>query len=209
MPKERIGFFGKLLAKIGKHFYWWRARKMNGLIMSLDFLECVRVIYEYHGNNLPLALKTFKELGRSAGQSVIYEFLDAGKRIFSRRLQDFPILLESSWYIFMGDHISGAEFIAERYDTDEPARLVWQVPRCVFCAGLKQDTSIVVNKETMDWEKTKLTWGSVVCGVMESALQSILDYVVLPFNVKVEESKCVMKGDRVSEYTAYFLPKKQ
>ncbi|MHA1131548.1 MAG: hypothetical protein ACTSQQ_12170, partial [Candidatus Helarchaeota archaeon] len=66
MVKEKLGILGKLLAKIGKHYYWWKARKMNGLLMSLDFLECVRIIYEYHDNSLPAALQTFRELGHSA-----------------------------------------------------------------------------------------------------------------------------------------------
>jgi len=206
MPKEKLGFFGKLLAKIGKHYYWWRARKMNALMMSIDFLECVRIIYEdIHDKNLVASLQTFKELGRNAGQAVIYEFLDAGKRIFSKRLEDFPVILEAAWYIFMGDHIAGAEIRPATRDL--PQRLVWRVEKCVFCAGLKQDDSILVNKETMDWENTRLTWGSVVCGVMESALQSILDYVELPYDISVEETGCIMKGDLYSEYTAYFWPK--
>ena len=71
MVKEKLGFFGKILAKIGKHYYWWRAKKMNGLLMSLDFLECMRIIYEYHDNNLSAALQTFKELGRSAGKAIL------------------------------------------------------------------------------------------------------------------------------------------
>ncbi|NVM28170.1 MAG: hypothetical protein HWN65_04950 [Candidatus Helarchaeota archaeon] len=205
MPKEKLGFFGKLLAKIGKHYYWWRARKMNALMMSINFLECVRIIYEdIHDHNLPAALEAFKELGRNAGQQVIYEFLDAGKRIFSKRLEDFPVILEAAWYIFMGDHISGAQLLPATYDL--PQRLVWRVEKCVFCAGLKQDDSIVVNKETMDWDNTRLTWGSVVCGVMESALQAILDYVELPYDIAVEETGCIMKGDPYSEYTAYFWP---
>ena len=208
MPREKLGFFGQLLAKIGKHYYWWRARKMNGLVMSLDFLECVRIIYEYHDENLPKTLKTFKELGLEAGQSVIYEFLDAGKRIFSKRLEDFPVIIESAFYIFMGYHILDAKFIpADKQD--HPAQLVWHIDKCVFCAGLKQDNSIIVNKETTDWENTRLTWGSVVCGIMESAMQAILDYVELPYRVEVEETKCIMKGDRLSEYTAYFLPKEK
>lgn len=205
MPKEKLGVFGKLLAKIGKHYYWWKARKMNGLLMSLDFLECMRIIYEYHDNNLPATLQTFKELGYNAGQQIVYEFLDAGKRIFSKQLEDFPVILESAWYIFMGDHIAGATLLPAT--GTQPQRLVWRVEKCVFCAGLKGDESIVVNKETMEWDKTKLTWGSVVCGVMESALQSILDYVELPYRLTVEETGCIMKGDPYSEYTAYFWSK--
>lgn len=207
MPRKKLGFFGKLLAKIGKHYYWWRARKMNGLLMSLNYLECVRITYEYHDNNLPAALQTFKELGRSAGESVIYEFLDAGKRIFSKNLDDLPIILESAWYIFMGDHISGAKIVPASPSEDLPQRMIWRVKNCVFCAGLKEDDSIIVNKETMDWVHTRLTWGSVVSGVMESALQAILDYVELPYAIAVEESGCIMKGDPFSEYTAYFWPK--
>lgn len=196
-----------MLAKIGKHYYWWKARKMNGLLMALDMLECVRIIYEYHDNDLVAALQTFKELGRNAGQAVIYEFLDAGKRIFSQRLEDFPVILESAWYIFMGDHVSGADLLPAQGDL--PQRLVWHVEKCVFCGGLKQDSSIVVNRETMDWDNTRLTWGSAVCGVMESALQAILDYVELPYEITVEETGCIMKGDPFSEYTAYFWPKQQ
>ncbi|MHA1275809.1 MAG: hypothetical protein ACTSQI_06680 [Candidatus Helarchaeota archaeon] len=207
MVKEKLGILGKLLAKIGKHYYWWKARKMNGLLMSLDFLECVRIIYEYHDNSLPAALQTFRELGHSAGHSVVYEFLDAGKRIFSKRLEDYPTILEAAYYIFMGEHVEGAKLLPP--EGDLPARLVWQVNKCVFCAGLKHDDSIIVNKETMDWENTRLTWGSVVCGVMESAMQTIIDYVELPYTLTCEETACIMKGDHISEYTLYFWPKKE
>ncbi|MHA1649313.1 MAG: hypothetical protein ACTSYB_03885 [Candidatus Helarchaeota archaeon] len=207
MVREKLGIMGKLLAKIGKHYYWWRARKMCGLIMSLDFLECMRIIYEYHDNNLPAALQTFKEIGHSAGQSIVYEFLDAGKHIFSKRLEDFPTILEAAWYIFMGDHITGAELRPAKGDL--PIRLVWRVEKCVFCAGLKQDDSFIVNKETMDWENTRLTWGSVVCGVMESAMQTVVDYVELPYTLTCEETGCIMKGDPYSEYTIYFWPKEE
>ena len=116
MVKEKLGIFGRLLAKIGKHFYWWRARKMNGILMSLDFLECMRIIIEYHDNNLPAALATFKELGHSAGQSVVYEFLDAGKRIFSKSLEDYPTILAAAYYI------SGQKEAAKSIDT-APAEL--------------------------------------------------------------------------------------
>jgi hypothetical protein len=208
MPKEKLGFTGKLLAKIGKHYYWSRARKMNGLLMSLDMLECMRILYEYHDKNLPAALQSYKELGQRAGQAVMYQFLDAGKRIFSKRLEDIPVILAAAWYIFMGDHIADDKWFAASASGDLPARMVWRVKKCVFCAGLRQDQSITVNKETMDWEHTRLTWGSVVCGVMESGLQSVLDFVELPYTIVVEETGCIMKGDPYSEYTAYFWPKK-
>lgn len=204
MPKEKLGFFGKLLAKIGKHYYWWKARKMNGLLMSLDMLECVRILYEINDNNLAAALQTFKELGRSAGQAVVYEFLDAGKRIFSRTIEDYPTILEAAYYIFMGDHIQDARLLPA--EGNLPQRIVWRVEKCVFCAGLKQDDSILVNAETMDWANTRLTWGSAICGVMESAVQAIFDYVELSYTVTVEETGCIMKGDPFSEYTAYLWP---
>ena len=60
----------------------------------------------------------------------------------------------------------------------------------------------------MDWDNTHLTWGSTVCGVMATSLQSILDYVELPYDSAVEETGCIMKGDPFSEYTAYFWPKR-
>lgn len=206
MVKEKLGIFGRLLAKIGKHYYWWRARKMNGLLMSLDFLECMRIIYEYHDNNLPAALQTFKELGHSAGREVIYQFLDAGKRIFSKNIEDYPTILQASWYIMLGDHIE-PELVLPSGDL--PNRLVWRVEQCLFCAGLKQDDSILVNAETMDWSNTRLTWGSVVCGVMETAMQTIVDYVGLPYVLSCEETGCIMKGDRYSEYTIYLWPKQE
>jgi len=131
-------------------------------------------------------------LGERQDNPSFMNFWMQEKRIFSRSLEDFPIIIESSFYIFLGQHISGARFVPAKQN--QPVAVVWNIDKCVFCAGLKQDKSIVVNKETMDWENTKMTWGSVVCGIMESAMQAIVDYVSLPYSIKVEETKCIMKG---------------
>ncbi|MHA1271261.1 MAG: hypothetical protein ACTSPY_15825 [Candidatus Helarchaeota archaeon] len=200
--REKIGWFQKLLGKIGKHFYWWKAKKMSAVMMTFDFLECIRILVELNDGDIVAALEEFRDLGKSAGQTVASELLGPGELIFSRNIKDVPFILKVAWHIFFGEDLQNVKYY-DKTDTD-PIRITWTFDKCIFCAALKRETELIFNRETMKTDETKLTYGSVVAGVMEGALNAILEYVKSPYRTEIHETKCLRIGDPFSEYTAYF-----
>ena len=197
MVVKKLGFFRKLLSKIGKHLLWWRQPKMLGLFFALTYLEDVKMLMDLTDGTLEAALTEFYRLGKIAGHDVIFEFLDIGKYVFSQSLEDLPTILETSYYVMTGQKLSNCKFFPA--DDQNPARVVFTVDRCLFCGGMKKETSIEVNKETLGDQ----TWGAVIVGVFEAAVETIEEYVGNDVKIKVEETKCIMKGDSYAEFTVY------
>ena len=201
--REKIGWFQRFLGKIGKHFYWWRAKKMSAVMMSVDFLECIRVLVELNDGNIPAALEEFRKLGITAGQTVASELLGPGEMIFSRNIEDVPFILNVAWYIFFGENLTDVKM----YTETDPIKMVWTLPYCIFCAAVRKEQELKFDRDTMKTDETKLTYGSVVSGAMEGALNAILEYVNSDYRVKIYETKCICAGDPFPEYTAYFNEK--
>ncbi|MHA1378257.1 MAG: hypothetical protein ACTSRG_07730 [Candidatus Helarchaeota archaeon] len=201
MVAKKLGWFQKLLSKIGKKILWRRQPKLSGLFFSLTYLEDVKMLMDLTDGTLETALAEFHNLGRLAGHDITYEFLDVGKYVFSKSIEDLPTIMETAFYVMTGQVFTSKKFIPAA--DDNPAMVIFTLDRCLFCGGLKKEKSIEVNKETMGSQ----TWGSVISGVVEAAAETIEEYVGNPFNIKVEETKCIMKGDPYAEFTVKLYPK--
>ena len=201
MVAQKLGFFRKLLAKIGKRFLWWKQPKLVGLFLSLTYLEDVKMMMQLSDGTLETALDDFYRVGKIAGHDITFEFLDLGKYVFSRSLEDLPTIISTAYYVMTGQNFTTCKF--HPATVQDPAKVVFTIDRCLFCGGLKKETSIDVNKETVG----KQTWGSVVSGIVEAAVEVIEEYVGNNLDVKVKETKCIMNGDPYAEFTVYLHEK--
>jgi len=200
--REKVGWFQKLLGMIGKHYYWWTAKKMSAVMMTFDFLECLRILVELNDGDIYKALKDFHDIGIKAGESVASELLGPGEMIFSRNIKDLPFILKVSWYIFFGENLKDIKFFE---DENGQMKMIWTLDRCIFCAALKKEKELKINKETMKDE----SYGSVVAGAMEGAMNAVLNYVKSPYYVIVKETRCIAKGDPFPEYTAFIYKREE
>ncbi len=202
MVAKKLGFFRKILSKIGKHYLWWKQPKLVGLFLSLTYLEDVKMLMQLTDGTLEDALQDFFELGKVAGHDITYEFLDVGKYVFSQNLEDLPKIIETAYYVMTGQKFSSCKYLPA--DQDHPIRVVFTLDRCLFCGGLKKETTILVNEESMG----KQTWGAVISGIVEAAVETIEEYVGNNLEVEVRETKCIMKGDPYAEFTIKLYPQK-
>lgn len=202
MVPEKLNWFRKFLSKVGKRLLWSRQPKENGLFFSLTYLEDIKMLMDLvHDGSLETALKEFHRLGRLAGHDITYEFLDVGKYVFSKSLEDLPKIIETSYYVMTGQKFSSCKYLPK--DEKNPARVIFTLDRCMFCGGMKKEKSIEVNKETMG----TYTWGEVMSGIVEAAVETIEDYVGNTLKIEVNETKCIMKGDPYAEFTIVLSPK--
>ncbi|NVM54904.1 MAG: hypothetical protein HWN66_14465 [Candidatus Helarchaeota archaeon] len=200
MVAKKLGFFRKLLAKIGKHYLWRKQPKLVGLFLSLTYLEDVKMLMDLTDGTLESALEEFYKLGKIAGHDITYEFLDIGKYVFSQSIEDVPTILGTAYYVMTGQKFSSCKFFPA--DALNPTKIVFTLDQCLFCGGLKKETSIMVNSETLG----RQTWGAVIVGIVEAALETIEEYVGNTLKVEVKETKCIMKGDSYAEFTINLYP---
>ena len=201
--REKIGWFQRALGKIGKHYYWWKSKKMSAVMMTFDVLECIRVLIDLNDGDIHAGLEEFQNIGKTAGQTVAAELLGPGDLIFSKNVEDLPFILKIAWYIFFGEDLKTIQYY-EKTSTD-PIKIIWTLDHCLFCACLTKEKELEFTKETMKDQ----TFGSVVAGAMEGALNSILEYVKSPYYSKIKETKCLQLGDPFPEYTAYIYEKEE
>ena len=200
MVAKKLGFFRKILSSVGKRILWWRQPKLVGLFFSLAYLEDVKMMMELNDGNLESALDDFYQIGKLAGHDITYEFLDVGKYVFSKSLEDLPRIISTAYYVMTGQKFSSCTYFPPLSQT--PAKVVFTLESCFFCAGMKREESITVNKDTLGCQ----TWGAVMVGIIEAAVETIEEYVGNQIRIKVEETKCIMRGDPYAEFTISLYP---
>ena len=205
MVRDHNTRFQKLMAGVGKRFLRWRKKKMNTLFLNIVILEYVRILANsLHDGNLEDALETFYEIGKVAGDDLILENLNTAKLIFSKDIKDAPLMTRVASYLAFGEDIPerAFQFIPKGTDGDEYDRLTWSYEQCIFCSGLDKEKELVINKETMG----KQSWGCQVAGIFEAVTHTLQEYVGNKYQIKCEETKCIMRGDAYNEYTMWFIP---
>lgn len=205
MVRDHNTRFQKFLAALGKRVIWWRQRKMSALFLSITSMEYTRLLMEIDNVNLEAALKEFKQIGNIAGQDLMFEYMDTSKILFSKSLEDVPLMVRVSWYISLGEDIPAKNFrfIPKGAEGDQYDKVVWTSDHCLFCACLDEGSNLVVNKETLGNE----SWVNQIGGIIKAAMQIIQEYVGNDYELQVKETKCMQTGDSCQEFTIWFIPK--
>jgi len=204
IEKEKLGFKEKLLGAIGKRVMWWRAKKANKLLFHLGFAYTFLELYNLT-KSIEKSLKIMSEMGLEAGKDLMYESLSLAKPILSRQVSDLKVILESSWYAFLGkEKLSYFEYFPP--DEQGIEKIVWRANHCMLCSQLKEDILFLEQVQEITDFNTKPA-GVLLCSIFESFFSAVMDAAGLKFNVSVEETKCMHIGDLYQEFTASFIPK--
>ncbi|MHA1230124.1 MAG: hypothetical protein ACTSRP_05430 [Candidatus Helarchaeota archaeon] len=201
IKKEKLGFIEKLLGSIGKIYMWFKAKKCNKLLAHLGHLYSVYELAKLTGS-YEKALEIMKLAGIEAGNDIVLESIDLAKPVLSKSIEDIKVILNSSWYAFLGkEKIDYFEYVPP--DENGVEKIIWRCNKCMLCSGIDEDIFI---KD--DLEKIESSLASLLLGIFESFFGIIMEYAGRSFDIKVYETKCMAKGDPYQEITAVFTPKK-
>lgn len=198
--------FKDVLGGLGKRFVRRTEKKMNTLFLSIIILEYTRVLVEYlFDGNLEAALEDFYDTGRITGKGITDDHLDTARYILSKSLEETPRMAKIFWYIAMGEDVPNRNirFVPKGKEGNEYDMLTWTFDKCIFCAMSTEEKDIMINKETMGNQ----TWGGQCAGIFESIMQAVQDYMGNNYEIKVKETKCIMRGDSKNEYEMFFIPR--
>lgn len=202
VKKKKVGFFQRFLASIGKRWMYRRARKVTKLLVNLSYREIIRLLLELHEDKLEPALNAAFELALHAGPDFLNEWVEGANVIFSKYVGDHALWIKSGYYSFTGDHISYIKYFPPE-KAGEPHRVVWRLDKCFLCAGMIDDSTFSVKKESFGVHG----WGAVIAGIFQATTKMINDYTGIEFVSKVRETKCLLRGDPYGEFVAEFFPK--
>lgn len=195
-----MGFLEKFLGSIGKYLYWWRAKKANKLLFHLGFIYSVYELYKLT-NDFEKTMSIMNEMGLEAGKDIVYESMELAKPVLSKSIKDLEVILKSSWYAFLGKQkIDYFEYIPPNDMGIE--KIIWRCNKCMLCSGIESDSILEDKLSEMDG-----SYGGLMAGIFESFFGSIMEYAGRSFDIKVDETKCMARGDPYQEFTAIFIPK--
>jgi hypothetical protein len=205
MPPEKLGFFRKLAARIGKRAYWRFSKKMNLWMLSSIAFAVTKKYEEIFDGDTGHAVDTFTEQFVNGASSIMYELLPRMKMFFSRSLEDLEFLADVALYVIMGPKwkkfFGKPQFVSADEAEDGVPKLIMRYVRCVLCTGLIPGVDI---------DHTKLkrnSYGELLARALVALMQMIQDYVGNEYRLDVKETKCRLRGDTWGEGVVYFYPK--
>ena len=80
MPPEKLGFFRRLLAKLGKRLYWRFSEKMDLAMLSCMAFGVTKKYEEIFDGDTGLAVDTFTEQFVSAAQGIMLDLFKTVKQ---------------------------------------------------------------------------------------------------------------------------------
>ncbi|MHA1129448.1 MAG: hypothetical protein ACTSRC_18830 [Candidatus Helarchaeota archaeon] len=205
MVPEKLGFFRKLLAKIGKRVYWKISKKMNLWMLSSMAYGVTKKYEEIFEGDTGKAVDTFTEQFISGANSIMYELLPRMKVFFSKSLDDLEFLTDVAMYVIMGpkwkQFFGKPQFIPADDTADGVPKLIIRFIRCVLCTGLRPGIDIDHSK------LKKNSYGELLARALVALMQMIQDYVGNDYKLDVKEVKCRLRGDEWGEGVVFFFPK--
>ena len=103
MPRKKLGIFRKALGKVGKRLMWAISKKINRLFLHAAWKSALLSLSKLTENDTGEAARIWYEIGRSAGDSLMYTWLDKAKMLYSKKLEDMKVVIESAWHAFLGN----------------------------------------------------------------------------------------------------------
>jgi len=205
--REKLSWWNKVLGKLGKYIYWWKAEKVSALMFNICILECIKALIDLNDGDIIKGMKIATEIGTKTGNTTVGGLIEVGETIFSRNIEDFPFMIKIAWYVFLNEEIEDIKYIKE---TDkEPPKVVWRLKDCMFCKCLEFEKRFKFNKETLKTDETKLTYASLIVFAVQSICNEVLAYVNSPYYTEVLETKCKQNGDPYPEFTGYLYKRNE
>ena len=209
MVREKLGWFMKGLARIGRYLVYRQKPKINFLTTLLVLRAVMQEYAEILGSTEEGLLRLGKSQRVIASRVVLNMIEDPllfGIKmgtILSRDISDTAFLIDMALKVLIGSDatkIFETPIFIPAEDTDDGIpKVICTLKKCPLCAGL---TSHVTAEMLGEAE-----YLAVITSLGESAVQVIQDFVGNSYNIVCKETKCILKGDEKGEMTVYFYPK--
>ena len=209
MVAEKISWFKKVLAGLGKRLYFRREPKMNIMLLAVIVRSVINEFKEFYGD-WEAAFSRLDAAVAEESKNIIAEMIDqpilfgVGLRtMLSRSLEDIPFLVKMTFWVMAGKNskkIFGEPLLIPAEESPEKVpKIIIPIKKCMMCAGLTtvDPTEFKDDRNYFDY----------VAAVLAGTMGHIEEYVGNEYKVVGKETKCFLRGDDQGELTVWFYPK--
>ncbi|MHA1268155.1 MAG: hypothetical protein ACTSPY_00085 [Candidatus Helarchaeota archaeon] len=209
MVVKKLGFFTKMLGKLGKRLIFNMSQKINLYTCAIIVQETMRVFKDIYGD-WEIGLEEFNEALTTGVREMVADMMDE-KILFGKGLADIVSMtpsdsisaVEIGFWALMGSEsrklIGKPVWYSADQTEDNIPKLVVEIKTCPFCCGM----------ENIEGELKNIHFGDFFAAMIGGILQEMMDYVGNEFNIVNKETKCFMRGDDKGELTFYFYPREK
>ena len=203
MPVEKLSWFRKRLADIGKRIYYSKSDKLNFLIVNL-MVKHIQNAYAEIFDDYGKACEEVENLVRSEARNMLVEIMEkpvflgrSMKMLLSKSLDDIAFLASTTFFGMLGKDFK--KFFAEPEFSiyKGVGTLTIRMNRCPICAG----------RQVKQEELGEKTLAGFLAVLFEEIIELEQEYVGNDYRVEAKETKCFMKGDPYGEITIKLYPR--
>ena len=207
MPVEKLSWFRKRLADIGKRIYYHKTEKLNFYIVNLMVNHIIKAYAEIF-NDYGKALDEIENMVKAEARNILAEIIEkpiflgkSMKMIISKDLNDIAFLASTTFFGLLGKNYK--KFFEEpefSIDSKGVGKLILRMKKCPICAGVRHVTQDQLGEKTL---------GGFLAILSGEIIELIQEYVENPYIVEAKETKCFMKGDPYGEIVIMIYPKEE
>jgi len=201
---DKLSIFRKILARLGKIYYWRKPKKVNLWLISSMAYAVTKKYEEIFEGDTGAAVDKFTEHFVNGAKSIMFEMQERVKLLYSKSLEDLEFVATIALYVILGPNwnkmFEPPVFIpADRTESGlAQFRVRW--PVCALCAGILPGVDL-------DTEKMQdHNYGELLAAALASLLQMVQDYVGNDYTIDIKETKCLLRGDPYGEAIMNFNP---
>ncbi|MFX1452182.1 MAG: hypothetical protein ACFFCM_15200 [Promethearchaeota archaeon] len=207
LPVEKLSWFRKRLADIGKRIYYHKTEKLNFYIVNLMVNHIIKAFAEILGD-YEKALDEIENMVKVEAKNILVEIIEkpiflgkSMKMIISKDINDIAFLASTTFFGLLGKNYK-TFFEEPEFSTDSKGvgKLVLRMKKCPICAGVRHVTQEKLGKKTL---------GGFLAILSGEIVELIQEYVGNPYRIESKETKCFMKGDPYGEIVIMMYPKEE
>ncbi|MFX0140097.1 MAG: hypothetical protein ACFFDN_41025 [Candidatus Hodarchaeota archaeon] len=204
---EKLTWFRKVMAGLGKRIYYWKNRKINLYSFNSMIRNNLKIYGKINNDDYETGLIDWSAQLEELAKNVIIEMINkpiifglSMESVLSKRIEDLPFLVGLIFWALLGkDH-----------------KDIWPIPYLVMeengvvKAVVRQNSCIACTEENKLTQKDfgELGMCNVIAVVMKGILQALQDYVGNDYDITKEITKCFMRGDDYGEFIYTLTPRK-
>lgn len=206
LPVEKLGWFRKRLAGLGKRIYFQRSHKINLFGINSMVRNVVRIYAKINNGDYEKALLDFCAQVEVESTNIIAEMIDTPialgtslKTVLATNPDDLPFIATTLFWALLGSNFQEiwSDIEYERED-DGTIKLTLRENSCLFC---------IEENELTQADFGSASLGNILAGIFKGILQALMDYIGNAYDVTATETKCFLKGDGYGEITVILKPK--
>jgi hypothetical protein len=206
IPIEKLTWFRRRIAGIGKRIYHWKQKKVNLFSFNSMSRNVIRIYGEINNGDYKQGLLDWSAQLEDVAKNVIIEMINepilfglSMDSVSPKDIKDLPFLIGLIFWALLGKDYKDIWPIPYYIKHENGViNFVVRQNSCLHCVA----EDVLTQKDIGDLHLCNLT-----ASVMKGIFQALQDYLGTEYHITKEITQCFMKGDEYGEIIFIYTPK--